>query len=71
MRMIFEVVEGEDFIEIVLQRREAEALVEKGAVADIPWGISPRNLNLFVRVESPYEEDSQALELNPKKTRKA
>ena len=59
--MIFEVVENEEFIEVVLQKREADGLCENGATADFPGVFSERNLNVFVRVETPYEECSMPL----------
>ena len=57
----FEIVDGEDYIEVILQRDEAEFLCEKGAVADFSEAISERNLNIFVRVETQYEEEIMPL----------
>lgn len=52
MRMIYERVEGEDFIEFVLTEDQCELLKELGVVMDFPEGLfRNRNLNVFIRTE--------------------
>jgi hypothetical protein len=50
--MIYENVEGEDFMEFVLSPEQYELLREIGVVMDFPEGLSKkRNLNVFIRTE--------------------
>ena len=58
MRMIFEEdIEGSDFLEIAVSRREYEKGFESGICADYPGGLQgKRNLNVFVRVTEEFEE---------------
>jgi hypothetical protein len=53
MRMIFERVEDEDFIELLISQEQYELLNEIGVVMDFPEGIfRNRNLNIFIRKEN-------------------
>ena len=52
MRMIYENVEGEDFIEFALTQEQYELLKEIGVVMDFPEGLQKKcNLNVFIRTE--------------------
>lgn len=59
MQMIYEKdIEGSDYLEILLSTDEYKNLFKDGVCKDFPFGLNDRrSLNVFLRVDSQYNED--------------
>ena len=71
MRMIFDSnVENQDFLELIISEKEAKNISVQGAGKDFEKGLyGTRPLNVYIRLEKPYERGDAMPLVKGKKAR--